>query len=331
MPKQNGVLIVAETLGANLATVSFELLGAARKIEGAVSGGVQAALIGSGVAPLAEGLAEHGAEVVYVADDPALSPYQADAWLAALQAIVQQAQPGAIFLAHTPTGRELGPRLAFRLDTALVTDCIDVRQDGDRVVFVKPVFGGNATGDFTVATSPQMATIRPRSIEATEAVAGRPAEIVNVAVTLPESARRVKVVGVNQAAGAAGPKLSDARVIVSGGRGIGGPENWHYIEELADALGAAVGASRAVTDAGWVPPALQVGLTGVTVAPDLYIAVGISGAVQHIAGISGAKNVVAINQDPDANIYKYARYAVVGDFKQILPALTEKIKELRAR
>src|SRR5581483_11568292 len=132
-----------------------------------------------------------------------------------------------------------------------------------------------------------------------------------------------------RAAPSAGPTLKDARVVVSGGRGLGGPENWHYVEELAAALGAAVGATRAVTDAGWVPPSLQVGLTGVTITPDLYVTVGISGAVQHIAGVTGAKNIVAINRDADANIFRHARFGIVGDYRQILPALTAKLRELR--
>ena len=323
MAGTNGVLIVAETLGDNLATVSHELVAAARRIAG--SGEVAAVLIGSGVSGLANGLA---ADTVYVVDDAGLTPYQADAWLAALQAVAGQAQPRAILVAHTAIGRELGPRLAFRLNTALITDCTDVQLDGEDIVFVKPVFGGNATGDFSVETAPKMATVRPRSIEAT-ATGGSP-EIVTVAAPAASGARPT-VVSINRADGGSGPKLGDAKAIVSGGRGLGGPENWHFVEELAESLGAAVGASRAVTDAGWVPASLQVGLTGVTVAPDLYVAVGISGAVQHIAGISGAKNVVAINSDPDANIYKSARFAVVGDYKQVLPALTEKIKELRAR
>lgn len=331
MAATGAVLVVAETVDGDLASVSFELLGAAEKIAGAFNGQVQAALLGAGVGSLAARLGEHGAESVFVADDPKLAQYEADAWLGVLQAIAGQAKPGAILIAHTAQGRELAPRLAFRLGTGLITDCTDLNVDGDRVVFVKPVFGGNATGDFVVEGTPQMGTLRPRSIAASPAQSGRQPEVSQVPVALGPEAERVRVVAINRGAAGAGPKLTDAKTIVSGGRGLGGPENWHYVEELAEALGAAVGASRAVTDAGWVPASMQVGLTGVTVAPDLYIAVGISGAVQHIAGISGAKTVVAINQDPDANIYKYARYAVVGDFKQVLPALTAKLRELRAR
>ena len=176
--------------------------------------------------------------------------------------------------------------------------------------------------------SPQMATLRPRAFEAGEPDSSRTAEVETLSVALPEA--RIEVLEEVREAASSGPKLKDAKIVVSGGRGLGGPENWHFVEELAQTLGAAVGASRAVTDAGWVPPSLQVGLTGATIAPDLYITVAISGAVQHVAGISGARNVVAINRDADANIFKYARYGVVGDWKQVLPALTERLKQLRS-
>jgi electron transfer flavoprotein alpha subunit len=170
-------------------------------------------------------------------------------------------------------------------------------------------------------------TLRPRAFEADEAPSPKEAQVE--AITPSSASDAIEVLEEVREQATEGPRLKDAKVIVSGGRGLGGPDNWHYIEELAQVLGAATGATRAVTDAGWVAPSLQVGLTGATVAPDLYITVGISGAVQHIAGISGARNVVAINRDGDANIFKYARFGVVGDWKQIVPAFTQRLKELR--
>jgi electron transfer flavoprotein alpha subunit len=170
-------------------------------------------------------------------------------------------------------------------------------------------------------------TLRPRAFEADEAPAAREAQIE--ALSVPATQGAIELLEEIREQATTGPRLKDAKVIVSGGRGLGGPDNWKYVEELAQVLGAAVGATRAVTDAGWVPPSLQVGLTGATVAPDLYITIGISGAVQHIAGISGARNVVAINRDADANIFKYARFGVVGDWKQVVPAFTQRLKELR--
>jgi electron transfer flavoprotein alpha subunit len=199
-------------------------------------------------------------------------------------------------------------------------------EDG-RLVLTKPVFGGSAIAEEVVASRPQMATLRPRAFAAAEEHAERSAPVQ--ALPAPQTPGRVEVLEDIREAAGEGPKLKDARIVVSGGRGLGGAENWHYIDELAQVLGAAVGASRAVTDAGWVPPSHQVGLTGATVAPDLYIAVGISGAVQHLAGISGARNVVAINRDADANIFKAARWGVVGDWKQVLPAFIDRVKALR--
>jgi electron transfer flavoprotein alpha subunit len=241
---------------------------------------------------------------------------------------VRQADPAVVLLGQTLAGRDLAARLAFALETGLVTDCTAVRLEGDRLVATKPVYGGSALAEYVVADSrPQIATLRPRAFEAAQPREGRQAQVVPLELAELESA--VEVLDTAKEVATSGPRLKDAKVVVTGGRGLGSPDNWHYIDELAEPLGAAVGATRAVTDAGWVPAGLQVGLTGVTVTPDLYVAVGVSGAVQHIAGCSGARNIVAINRDADANIFKHARYGVVGDWKQILPAFTEKVKELR--
>jgi electron transfer flavoprotein alpha subunit len=232
-----------------------------------------------------------------------------------------------ILLTHSGGGRDLGPSLAYRLDTGIVTDATALRVEGGELVITKPVFGGSAIAEFSIATTPKVATLRPRAFEAAEAPTAKDAQVE--ALSVPETDGAIIVLEEIREQAATGPRLKDAKVIVSGGRGLGGPDNWTYVEELAQILGGAVGATRAVTDAGWVPPSLQVGLTGATVAPDLYITIGISGAVQHIAGISGARNVVAINRDADANIFKYARFGVVGDWKQVVPAFIQRLKELR--
>jgi electron transfer flavoprotein alpha subunit len=249
---------------------------------------------------------------------------------------VREAQPAVVLFGHTANGRELAPRVAFRLGCALVTDCTDLRIDppgpDGTLVLTKPVYGGSAVAEFVAEepTACQMATIRPRAFEPAGQQEGRRAEVVELGPALDAEAHRARVVHTVREA-AEGPRLKDAKIVVSGGRGLGGPENWHYVEELAAALGAAMGASRAVTDSGWVPASLQVGLTGTTVCPELYITVGISGAVQHMAGCAGARNIVAINRDPNANIFQHARYGVVGDYRQVLPALIERIKDLRGR
>jgi electron transfer flavoprotein alpha subunit len=230
-------------------------------------------------------------------------------------------------LTHAGSGRDLGPSLAYRLGTGIVTDSTALRVDGGELVITKPVFGGSAIAEFSIASTPRVVTLRPRAFETDQPPAPREAKVEALEVPAPDGA--IEVLEEIREQATTGPRLKDAKVIVSGGRGLGGPDNWKYVEELAQVLGGAVGATRAVTDAGWVPPSLQVGLTGATVAPDLYITIGISGAVQHIAGISGARNVVAINRDADANIFKYARFGVVGDWKQIVPAFTQRLKELR--
>lgn len=325
------VLIVGETQDGRLATISAELLGAGRRLADELGGELAALLVGSGVAALAADAAALGADRVLVADHPALADYVGDLWTPVVAEAIKRADPAVVLLGQTFIGRELGPRVAFRLGAGLTTDCTALRIEAGRVVATKPVYGGSAVAEYAATTRPAVATLRPRAFPAAEPVPGRTAPVEPLAVAPDPAAARTKLVETVRAAAAEGPTLKDAKIVVAGGRGLGGPENWHYVEELARALGAAVGATRAVTDAGWVPPSYQVGLTGATISPDLYITVGISGAVQHLAGISGARNVVAINKDPEANIFKHARYGVVGNWKEVLPAFTRKVKELRGQ
>jgi electron transfer flavoprotein alpha subunit len=322
-----GVLIIAEGAGGQLAPTSLELAAEGRKIADQLDQPLSALLAGMTVESGAEGLGEHGADKVLLAEDSGPASRSPQWLLAAAEQAAKQVAPEIILLTHSTAGRELGPALAYRLETGIVTDCTALRLEDGRLVITKPVYGGSAISEQVIVSSPQMATLRPRAFQAGEPQAGRQAQVEHLSVPMPDS--RVQVLEEVRETAAEGPRLKDARIVVSGGRGLGGPENWHYVEELAQALGAAIGATRAVTDAGWVPPTLQVGLTGATIAPDLYITVGISGAVQHIAGISGARNVVAINRDRDANIFKYARFGVAGDWKQVVPAFIQRLKELR--
>jgi electron transfer flavoprotein alpha subunit len=282
---------------------------------------------GKNVQGLAASLGSLGVDKVLLADSQGPTPASLDWLVSAAEVAAKQAQPTAILLTHGGGGRDLGPLLAYRLSAGLVTDATALRVEGRQLVITKPVFGGSAIADFSIATTPAVVTLRPRAFEAAESPTAKDAQVESL--TVPETGGAIEVLEEIREQATSGPRLKDAKVIVSGGRGLGGPENWQYVDELAQVLGAAVGATRAVTDAGWVPPSLQVGLTGATVAPDLYITIGISGAVQHIAGISGARNVVAINRDADANIFKYARFGIVGDWKQIVPAFTQRLKELR--
>ncbi len=324
-----GVLLVAEASGEQLPATLAELVAEGGRVAQQLGGGAPTvALLGKNVQALATNLGQLGVEKVLVADHQGPQPPSPEWLLAGAEQAAKQVEPDVILLTHTGAGRDLGPSLAYRLGSGIVTDCTALRAEGSDLVITKPVFGGSAMAEFTIATTPKVATLRPRAFEAEESPSAKQAQVEALAVALESP--RVEVLEEIREQTTSGPRLKDAKVIVSGGRGLGAPENWKYVEELAQVLGAAIGATRAVTDAGWVAPSLQVGLTGSTVAPDLYITVGISGAVQHIAGISGARNVVAINRDGDANIFKYARFGVVGDWKQVLPAFTQRLKELRS-
>jgi electron transfer flavoprotein alpha subunit len=325
-----GVLLVTEASAEQLAATTAELVAeGARLAQQLGSGPVTVLLAGQNIQGLASGLGQLGVEKVLVAQNDSPAPPSPQWLLAAAEQAAQHVQPDVVLLTHAGGSRDLAASLAYRLDTGLVTDATALRVDGGELIITKPVFGGSAIAEFAISSSPKVVTLRPRAFETAEAAAPAPKEAQVEPLTVPAFEPAIEVLAEIREQATTGPRLKDAKVIISGGRGLGGPENWHFVEELALLLGAAVGATRAVTDAGWVAPSLQVGLTGATVAPDLYITIGISGAVQHIAGISGARNVVAINRDADANIFKYARYGVVGDWKLIVPAFTQRLKELR--
>ena len=327
-----GMLLIALASGEQLPPTTAELVAAGQRLTRELSLGTPTVLLaGRNVQALATNVGGLGVEHVLLAESSAPQPASPEWLMAAAETAVRQVDPDVVLLTHAPASRELAAALAYKLDTGLVTDCTALRPEGGELVLTKPVYGGSAIAEYSISSRPRIATLRPRAFDVGEdgAAAAAGAQPRLEALSVPEPEGAIQVLEEMREQAASGPSLKDSRVVVSGGRGLGGPENWHYIEELAQVLGAAVGATRAVTDAGWVPTSLQVGLTGVTIAPDLYITVGISGAVQHIAGISGARNVVAINRDADANIFKYARYGVVGDWKQILPAFTERLKELR--
>ncbi|MCC7366975.1 MAG: electron transfer flavoprotein subunit alpha/FixB family protein [Chloroflexi bacterium] len=327
MSEKGGVLIVAETAEGGLAPISAELLAAAQQLAGSLGVSTTALLVGSGLGAAADELAALGPGSVLVADDDRLADLQPDVVVSTLAAAVAACEPKVVLFGHTSAFRESAVRLAYRLGAAITTDATAVRVEDGTVVLTKPVYGGAAIAEYASDGPLTIATVRPRVYEA---VTGGGSEAAIEALTLPaDLASRTRVLENVREAASSGPRLKDAKIVVSGGRGVGGPENWPSVEEAAAALGAAVGATRAVTDAGWVPPTHQVGLTGTTISPDLYVTVAISGAVQHIAGCSGSRNIVAINKDPDANIFRHARFGVVGDYAKVLPAFTRRVKELR--
>ena len=324
-----GVLVVGEISEGRLGLTSKEVLAVGRRLADGLGQELAIGLLGTDLESAASEAFSFGADRVYSVSSPLLAEYQPDLHLAALERLCRDVSPNILLLGRTGIGREIGPRLAFRLAVGLAQDCLEVKLDPEtgRMLASRPVYGGNAMATLGCPDNPQMATIRPKAYEPLEPDGSRRGEETPFKVDLDPSIARVKVseVVIEEAEGV---KLEDARIVVAGGRGLGGPEPFKELEELARVIGAGVGASRAAVDSGWVPPGWQIGLTGKTITPDLYITVGISGASQHMAGCSGAKVLVAINKDASANIFKESRYGVVGDWKKVLPAFTEALRDL---
>jgi len=322
-------MVFCELADGQLAPITFELLGAGRRLAVDLGQELSAVLLGSGISGLAQDVIAYGANKVYVVDDPLLRNFLADTYLAVTHRVLKQANPRVLLLGQTPIGRDLAPRLAFRLDTAATLDCVALSIDPEtrRMLQTKPVFGGNALSVQYCQTDPQIATIRMKAMTPAEKDADRQGEVINIPAGLDASSIRTRLLD-RKVEAAPGIRLEDAKVIVAGGRGIGSAEGFKQLEELAQSLKGAVGASRPPCDNKWVSDSLQIGLTGKIVSPDLYIAVALSGASQHISGCSGARVIVAMNRDSEANIFKVAHYGIVADWSKALPAFTAKIKEL---
>ncbi len=323
------ILVVGEVQDGALVPITGEMLGGARRLAGDSDASVNCVLMGSGVESVAQGAIALGADEVLAVDDAALADYNSDAYLQAMLKVTEQVSPSIILFGQTNLGRDLAPRLAFRLATGVVMDTIELAMEGDRLAATRPCYGGNARAVNVVQADPQIATVRAKSQDALEPDQGRQGQVTKVDPAVDSAAVRIKVTE-RKAQAAEGVRLEDADVVVSGGRGMGGPENFDVIEEFAGVLGAAVGASRAVCDLGWRPVSDQVGLTGKVVSPTLYFAIAISGASQHMAGCSGAKNIVAINKDADANIFKSARFGIVEDYAKVMKPLIEAAKNEKA-
>ena len=332
MADNKGVMIFAEVIDGKLTAVAKELLGAGRKLANDLKEELSALVAGSGVGNIAAEAISFGADKVYVVDALLLKDYRTDAYVAVLEKVIKQANPRIVLMGQTTIGRDLAPRAAFRLATAAVLDCITLEIDAatKQLLMTKPVYGGNARAIYTMETLPQIATVRAKAMAALEPDGARKGQVIALDAGLDPAAIKTTVLQkvVHEAEGI---KLEDAAVVVAGGRGIGGPEGFKQLEELAKVLKGAVGATRPPCDAGWVPDTIQIGLTGKIVSPYVYIAVAISGASQHMAGCSGSKNIIAINRDAEAQIFKEARFGVVGDWKKIIPAFEAKVKELQSK
>ncbi len=324
------ILIYGEVDDGKISPITLELLGIGRKLADARKEQLSIILIGRDIDQFGSKAIAHGADKVYIVEDAPIDDYEGASYTAIMGNLCKETiKPAIVLLGQTLTGRDLAPRLAFRLESGLVTDCVGLSIDPDskQLLATKPVAGGNVLATYLIKEDvPQLATVRCKAMEPSAHDESRKGDVLRLSAGISESAVRVKVVR-RVKEESQGPNLETATIIVSGGRGIGAPEDFEkYIKQgLAKVLGAAVGGTRAAVDFGLISEQHQVGLTGKIVGPNLYFAVALSGAIQHITGCAGSKNIVAINKDANAQIFRFARFGIVGDYKKILPKLTEQL------
>ncbi len=318
-----GVLVLAEQFEGRFRNIAFEALSEGRRLADAMGEPLAAVVLGSGVEAIAAELGKYGADKILAADDPALADYTTDAYTNVLFDIVKDHEPKILLLGASTRGKDLSARLSARLDTGLAMDCIALRVDGDTLIATRPMFGGKVLAEVAIQGTPQMAAIRPNVMEVVEGGKGAGVEKVSVNIGVVQTKALEK-----KMEAAATVDLTEANIIVSGGRGMGSSD-FSLLEELAKVLGGTVGASRSAVDEGWRPQSDQVGQTGKVVSPNLYIACGISGAIQHLAGMGTSKYIVGINKDPEAPIFKKADYGIVEDLFKVVPALTAEAGKLK--
>ncbi|NBJ16213.1 MAG: electron transfer flavoprotein subunit alpha [Dehalobacter sp. 4CP] len=326
-----GVWVFIEQRNGKIDTVALELLSEGRKLANELKVELAGVLLGENVDELTKECFAYGAEKVYLVDGPVFKDYRTDSYTDAIVEIINQYKPEILLFGATNNGRDFAARIAVRITTGLTADCTALSIDPETRLLrqSRPAFGGNVMATILCPNHrPQMATVRPKVMKMDEPDYSRTGEVIRCESSVKEADMTTRILDIIQSISHT-VNLQDAEIIVSGGRGIGGPENYRLIEELAEALGGVAGASRAAVDAGWVPHYRQVGQTGKTVSPKLYIACGISGAIQHLAGMNTSEIVVAINNDPEAPIFNIATYGLVGDLHQIVPMLTQKIKTLK--
>jgi electron transfer flavoprotein alpha subunit len=318
------VITLAEVRDGSLRNVSFEAIAAAKTI--AEGGEVVAVLVGESVQAYANELIYYGADRVVVVENEKLKNYTSDGFGQALMAVIDAEKPEGIVFGHTALGKDLSPKIATKLNSGLISDVINVEEAGGNFVFTRPIYSGKAFEKKITTDELIFVTVRPNNIPALERDESRTGNVSSLSVDIKDLRTIVKEIVRKTAEGV---DLSEAKVIVAGGRGVKSAEGFEPLKELADVLGGAVGASRGACDAGYCDYSLQIGQTGKVVTPDLYIACGISGAIQHLAGMSNSKVIVAINKDPEANIFKVADYGIVGDLFEVVPLLTEEFKKLK--
>ena len=337
LEEYKGVYVFAQQVDGEVSGIAYELLGKAKDLAKDLDTDVTAVLLGSGVMGLADGLAEYGADKVIVVDDKELEVYRTEPYAHALSSVINEYKPEIMLVGATAIGRDLGPRVSARVATGLTADCT-VLEIGDftdmatkevlpkQLLMTRPAFGGNTIATIACPYNrPQMATVRPGVMQKIAPITGAKANVIEYNPGFTPDNKYVEILEVVKYV-ADTVDIQDAKILVSGGRGVGSPENFKILEDLAEVLGGTVSCSRAVVDSGWKPKDLQVGQTGKTVRPNVYFAIGISGAIQHVAGMEESDIIVAINKDADAPIFDVADYGVVGDLNKIVPKLTEALK-----
>ena len=317
-----GVFAITEQRDGELRKVSFEVVSEGRRVADGLGTELTAVVLGAGIEGLAEELKKYGADKIWVADDPALADYTTDAYTNILSGLIQSADPQVIILGASAQGKDLAGRLAARLDAGVAMDCTAIKLENGSLTYTRPMFGGKIVADVEIEGAPQIVAVRPNVMDITEAAKDSTVEKPSVDVGEIKTAVIDKKMETGDKI-----ELTEADIIVSGGRGTGG--DYAVIEALAAELGAAVGASRSAVDEGWRPHSDQVGQTGKTVSPTLYVACGISGAIQHLAGMSTSKFIVAINKDEEAPIFSKADFGITGDLFDVVPAITEEVKKLK--
>ncbi len=334
-----GVFIYAQQVDNEISPIAYELLGKAKDLAADLNTDVTAVLLGSGVKGLADSLAQYGADKVIVVDSPVLETYRTEPYTQALAAVINEYKPEIMLVGATAIGRDLGPRVSARVGTGLTADCTQLEigdfplnplpnkeQKHNQLLMTRPAFGGNTIATIACPDNrPQMATVRPGVMQKIAPIADAKAEVVEFNPVLEENNCYVEILDIVKEVSTAAD-IQEAKILVSGGRGVGSKENFKLLEDLAEALGGTVSCSRAVVDNGWLPKDLQVGQTGKTVRPNVYFAIGISGAIQHTAGMEESDIIIAINKDETAPIFDVADYGIVGDLNKIVPLLTEAIK-----
>ncbi len=339
LEQYKGVFIYAQQVDNEISSIAFELIGKAKELAADLNTEVTAVLLGSNVKGLVTDLAEYGADKVIVVDDPALETYRTEPYAHALASVINEYKPEIMLVGATAIGRDLGPTVSARVATGLTADCTVLEigdfplvaregqeQKHNQLLMTRPAFGGNTIATIACPNHrPQMATVRPGVMQKLPREAGRCAEVIEYNPGFVENNRWVEILNVVKAVGSV-ENIMDAKVLVSGGRGVGSKENFAMLQELADVFGGMVSCSRAVVENGWLAPDYQVGQTGKTVRPNIYFAIGISGAIQHVAGMEESDLIIAINKDEDAPIFDVADYGLVGDLNKIVPALTAAIK-----